>query len=345
MKDQNQIHADQIADSAVCEVETLLGYSFLNPKLLEEALTHSSFSDGSCSSYERLEFLGDAALSLAISRYLHLTYPSRGPGPLTILRSANVSTETFARVAVRHMLYSFVRRKCPTLDSQVEQFTISVMEEPEESRIHGGFTMKAPKVLADIVESIAGAVFIDSNFNLEITWKVMSGILEPIITEKTLNEQPITSLYNVCQRNGKVPVFQVQEKENITTVSIFLDEELIGNSSSEKKAVARLNAARDALQNLFGDKLNVLNRSSMKSGDEKEAKQKLINFCSKNGWSRPVYKLENVEGPENGKRFMCSVHIEKPNAALTSLGEFKSRVKDAESSAASNLTSEILKET
>ncbi|KAJ3669478.1 hypothetical protein LUZ60_011428 [Juncus effusus] len=322
---------DPAPSSSMQELELLLGYTFLNPHLLQESLTHPS-SASSSGSYERLEFLGDAALSLAMSFLL------------STIRSVNVSTEKLARAAVRHMLYTFVRRNSSKLDRQVEQFTIAVMDEPEESQIHGGSTMKAPKVLADIVESIAGAVFVDSNFSHEIMWKVMKGILEPIITADTIDEQPITSLYELCSKKGKTLDFQYWQKGKLTVVNVFLDEKLIGNSASEQKTVARLNAARDALQNLYGEMSHVVNKPPIEIGGEKEAKQELIKLCTKNHWSRPVYRLENVEGPSHGKRFVSSVQVETPNGVLMSLGEYKSKVKDAENSAASKMASEILKE-
>lgn len=104
--------------SCVKEAERILGYSFLKPKLLEQALTHSSFSNGTAS-YERLEFVGDAALNLAMTNYLYLSHPDLGPGHISTLRSANVSTEKLARVAVRHRIYPLVLRNSPKLDKQV----------------------------------------------------------------------------------------------------------------------------------------------------------------------------------------------------------------------------------
>jgi dsRNA-specific ribonuclease len=47
------------------------------------------------------------------------------------------------------------------------------MQEPEEDQIHGGSTKKATKVLADIVEAIAAAIYVDCNFDLDMMWKVL----------------------------------------------------------------------------------------------------------------------------------------------------------------------------
>ncbi|TMW99067.1 hypothetical protein EJD97_003075 [Solanum chilense] len=89
--------------TSVQAVEELLKYQFKNTKLLEEALTHSSCHNF-ITNYQRLAFVGDAALGLAISSYFFVTYPDVDCGRLTDLRSANLSTEKLARVAVRHGL-------------------------------------------------------------------------------------------------------------------------------------------------------------------------------------------------------------------------------------------------
>jgi dsRNA-specific ribonuclease len=106
---------------AAARVEHLLCYQFHDRALLEEALTHQSADGGGSaaapsSSYQRLEFLGDAALGLAFSNFVFLTNPDLGPGALSTLRAANISTEKLARVAVRHNLYPLLRRNCPRLD-------------------------------------------------------------------------------------------------------------------------------------------------------------------------------------------------------------------------------------
>ncbi|KAF3613111.1 putative cell differentiation protein RCD1 -like protein isoform X1 [Capsicum annuum] len=99
-------------------MEQLLKYQFKNRKLLEEALTHSSYPNSSSINYQRLAFIGDASLSLAISSYFFVTYPEIDCGKLTDLRAVNVSTEKLARVAVRHGLYNYLRRDSAVLDEK-----------------------------------------------------------------------------------------------------------------------------------------------------------------------------------------------------------------------------------
>ena len=73
-------------------LESAIGYSFKDKSLLRRAMTHSSHSNETgernhhllCN--ERLEFLGDSVLSIAVSRYLYATYPQEGEGVLTNMR-------------------------------------------------------------------------------------------------------------------------------------------------------------------------------------------------------------------------------------------------------------------
>ncbi|KAK1275604.1 Ribonuclease 3-like protein 2 [Acorus gramineus] len=184
---------------SMAEVEELLGYEFKNKRLLEEALTHSSHAKSP--SYQRLEFVGDAALGLAITKYLYLNNPDVGPGRLTILRAANIRNERLARVAVRHGLYRFLRRNSSTTSSLDE--------------------------------------------------KVFKGLLEPLITMETLHEQSVTTLCELCQKLGKVLDFKNWMKGEMNMINVFIDGELVGIGCSEQKEIAKVLAAKDALEKLW----------------------------------------------------------------------------------------------
>ena len=87
-----------------------LGYAFRNPKLLETALTHPSFGgDHHVPHYQRLEFLGDAVLELAVSDYLYRELPDVDEGKLTRIRAALVREETLCSAARRIGLGRFIR--------------------------------------------------------------------------------------------------------------------------------------------------------------------------------------------------------------------------------------------
>ena len=82
------------------DAERILGHTFVNAQLLVESLTHSSASNDRGSSNERLEFLGDAVLDLAICRMLFERFPEHQEGDLTKMKSAIVSRRTCAAVAI-----------------------------------------------------------------------------------------------------------------------------------------------------------------------------------------------------------------------------------------------------
>lgn len=330
---------------AAARVERLLRYQFHDRSLLEEALTHQSFSEGAAS-YQRLEFVGDAALGLAFSNFLYLTNPTLGPGALSSLRAANISTEKLARVAVRHDLYPLLRRNCPRLDLLVGQFIESVKQELEDdlgSAPYGGSVVKAPKVLADIVEAIVAAVYVDCTFNLKKLWEVTRLIFEPIITAETIDEQPVSTLHELCQKHGKVAQFKTWQKGGTTVANVFVDGTLVGMGSSEQKGIAKLNAARDAVGKLLGGvKQEVLTTgadhvSGVEVGELRECKQKLHEQCSRKRWPKPVFKLEKEDGPAHDRKFLYSVQVQTQGGTYVTIGDPFSRVKDAENSCAQKM--------
>ncbi|GAV81958.1 dsrm domain-containing protein/Ribonuclease_3 domain-containing protein, partial [Cephalotus follicularis] len=320
------------------EVERILNYHFKNKRLVEDALTHSSYTDSV--SYERLEFLGDSALGLVLSIYLFLTYPNLDPGQLSLLRASNISTEKLARVAIRHGLYRFVRHNASTaLDDKVREFAEAVSQE-DDPLIHGG-TVKAPKILADIVESLAAAIYVDVDFDLQRLWVIFRGLLEPIVTLEDLQQQPqpVTMLFELCQKNGKQVDIKHWKNGSKYIASVYVDGNFIASGSSEQKEIAKLNVAKLSLHKLSDSRPTKMegleNTGELDGKSEIEgAKQKLHELCRKKKWPKPSYNIKD-EGPSHEKKFECSVQIVTADSMLSMTGDEKSRVKDAENSAAS----------
>jgi dsRNA-specific ribonuclease len=321
--------------SSVRHVESLLGYRFKNKSLLEDALTHPSYTGSE--SYERLEFVGDAALGLAMSNFAFLTYRNLEPGQLTLLRAANVSTEKLARVAVRHKLYKYVRHNASALRDKVLKYVIEVEEEESYTEIYGG-AVKAPKVLADIVESIAAALYIDSDFNLKILWLHFRGLLEPIITPDILDHQPqpVTQLFELSQREGKQVNIENWRKGDKNIASVYIDGKLIASGSSDKKEGARIQAAKAALLKIPYSTNGEMNFAQVNENNEIDsAKQKLHKISGKKRWSTPEYRIEKEVGAPHEKKYICTCKIETSDKILFVSGQERRRVKDAENSAAS----------
>ncbi|GMJ15995.1 RNASEIII-LIKE 2, RNAse THREE-like protein 2 [Hibiscus trionum] len=321
-------------EASVAAVERILGYSFETKRLLEDALTHSSFLDSS--SYERLEFVGDAVLGLAFTNYVFLAYPKLDPGQLSLIRSANISTEKLARVAVKHRLFQFVRHNVAGLEQKIKEFAELVSQE-DQIVAHGGL-MKAPKVLADIVESVAAAVFVDVKFDLVKLWMIFRDLLEPIVTLEDLQQQPqpVTLLFEMCQKQGKQIEIRHYKSGEKTIASVYVNGELIASDSSDQKDIAKLNAVRRALRKLSND----VNSFGIYEIDDEPfhiegAKQKLLELCGKKKWPKPIYVLEKDEGPPHEKKFTSAVKIPTEDGILYISGDKRSRVKEAENSAAS----------
>ena len=123
-------------------LERLLGLSFTDPTLLQEALTHKS---AGTPNYERLEFLGDAVLELVVTEQIYRLHPTLDEGAMTRMRVALVRRESLAEVAKRLQLGRYL------------QFG-------QGERKSGG--MHRASILADSFEALVGAVYLDGGFEV-----------------------------------------------------------------------------------------------------------------------------------------------------------------------------------
>jgi ribonuclease-3 len=122
------------------QAEALLGHSFQNRELLEQALTHASIVEARLDSNERLEFLGDAVLGLVICDYLFDNYEDLAEGEMTKIKSAVVSRQTCASVARELQLADLLR-----LGKGI-----------------GNRATLPGSVLAAVYESLIGALYLDA---------------------------------------------------------------------------------------------------------------------------------------------------------------------------------------
>ncbi|KAI3810205.1 hypothetical protein L1987_19815 [Smallanthus sonchifolius] len=325
-------------EESIEAVEAILKYKFKDKKLLEKALTHPSYTDAP--SYQRLEFLGDSALGLAISNFFFTTYPDIDDGQLTLLRAANVSTEKLARVAIRLGLYNYIRHNNVTvLNDKISEF-VTVVEGEEEMVVHGG-VMKPPRVLVDIVESVAGAVYVDCGFNLQMLSMIFRSLLEPLAMLDFIlaQPQPISALYEACDKDGKQVEILNEWNGYINIASVFVDDTFIASGSSRTKDNAKLHAAEAALSKLpkskGGDTSPQTNVDFNESVEIEGAKMKVHELCIKRRWPKPTYRVEQEFGPPHAKRYASSIQVKLSDELLVVKGNERSRVKDAENSAAS----------
>lgn len=103
--------------------------SFQSPQLVEEALTHPSAVYQDVSSYQRLEWVGDAVLCLAMREWVFNQYPEKEVGDLVNLESALVSNETLAYLSFQNGLHTFINHRDQGLPLRLEHYEWCVKEQ------------------------------------------------------------------------------------------------------------------------------------------------------------------------------------------------------------------------
>ncbi len=212
-----------------------LGYRFKNRELLVTALTHPSYGgDHHVPHYQRLEFLGDAVLELAVSEYLYSELPEVDEGRLTRIRAALVREETLCRAARRIGLGEFIR--------------LSVGEERSGGR-------NKPSILSDVMEAVFAAVYLDGGFERAV--QVVRIALRDELNPRSLAD-PLDAksrLQELLQRDGGMPSYEYLSMEGPPHAPVFFyrvcdGERVLGSGSGSSKQNAQQAAASDALKRM-----------------------------------------------------------------------------------------------
>ncbi|EOA39476.1 hypothetical protein CARUB_v10008073mg [Capsella rubella] len=333
-------------------LERALKFEFQDKGLLVEAITHASRPSSGVSCYQRLEFVGDAVLDHLITRHLFFTYTSLPPGRLTDLRAAAVNNENFARVAVKHKLHLYLRHGSSALEKQIRDFVKEVQTESSKPGFNsfGLGDCKAPKVLGDIVESIAGAIFLDSGRDTTAAWKVFQPLLQPMVTPETLPMHPVRELQERCQQQAEGLEYKASRSGNTATVEVFIDGVQIGVAQNPQKKMAQKLAARNALAALKEKEIaeskekhvngstgeNQDENGNKKNGNQTFTRQTLNDICLRKNWPMPSYRCLKEGGPAHAKRFTFGVRVNTSDRGWTDecIGEPMPSVKKAKDSAA-----------
>uniref|UniRef100_A0A803M389 Endoribonuclease Dicer homolog 1 n=1 Tax=Chenopodium quinoa TaxID=63459 RepID=A0A803M389_CHEQI len=328
-------------------LEGALKIQFRDRALLIEAITHASRPSSGVACYQRLEFVGDAVLDHLITRHLFFKYTDLPPGRLTDLRAAAVNNENFARVAVKHKLHVHLRHGSTALEKQIRDFVKEVQNEYSKPGFNsfGLGDCKAPKVLGDIVESIAGAIFLDSGHNTAVVWRVFQPLLQPMVTPETLPMHPVRELQERCQQQAEGLEYKATRDGNLATVEVYVDGIQIGVAQNPQKKMAQKLAARNALLALKEketaeamDKAEEAEKKKKNSG-QTFTRQTLNDICLRRNWPMPLYRCVNEGGPAHAKRFTFAVRVNTTDKGWTGecIGEPMPSVKKAKDSAAALL--------
>ncbi|KAJ8753073.1 hypothetical protein K2173_011841 [Erythroxylum novogranatense] len=233
-------------------LESLLNYSFRDPSLLLEALTHGSYMFPDIPRcYQRLEFLGDSVLDYLMTVHLYNKYPDMSPGMLTDMRSASVNNECFAQSALRAELHKHILHASQDLHRDIAN---AVKHVKKHSSFGWESETSLAKVLGDVIESLAGAILVDSGYNKEIVFKSIRPLLEPLITPETMKLHPVRELHQLCQKEHFKLSKPIVAPEN-GMISVTIEVEANGKifrrtSTAAKKDMAKKLAYREILKSL-----------------------------------------------------------------------------------------------
>ncbi len=213
-----------------------LGYTFRNPELLQEALTHSSYCNEhphgeACN--ERLEFLGDAVLGMVTGQYLYETYSNQAEGKLSKIRAAVVCEKTLAKLARKIHLGEYL------LMSHGENKT-------------GG--RNRDSILSDAFEAVIAAIYLDSDLETVRSW-----ILHHLVPEIEMAiSQPArdfkTALQEQLQKKSRVPLeyrtvsVTGPDHKREYTVELSWKGKVLAKGVAGSKKQAEQRAAKQALE-------------------------------------------------------------------------------------------------
>lgn len=218
-----------------------LGHDFGQPKLLAEALTHSSYlneteTDGVHQDNERLEFLGDAIVDFLAGEMLYIQYPEVDEGALTQMRSALVRAESLAMLATDIDLGDYMR-----------------LGHGEE--VTGGRTRV--NILGDGFEAVVGALYLDAG--LEVTRDFLVPRLRQLLTTILANDLHRDARSVLQERSQSVlritPLYRVAEEVGLThereyVLEVTINDVVVGRGQATNKRIAAQLAARAALAHI-----------------------------------------------------------------------------------------------
>lgn len=218
------------------EFEKIINEMFIQKELLETALTHSSYANQhkNMKYNEKLEFLGDAVLQLAITEYIYRNYTEKTEGELTKLRALIVCEASLHHIAKNWDLGRHIR-----------------MSKGEE--ITGGRERAA--LLADAVEAVIAAVYLDKGMDAARDF-VVRNFLE-VIEMANKNEIVLdykTSLQEILQENGEIEIryemvkYEGPPHRRKFYSKVVIDSITMGKGEGYSKKESEQLAAKDALE-------------------------------------------------------------------------------------------------
>jgi ribonuclease-3 len=214
-----------------------LGLSFKNMDLFIEALTHRSYlneNKGLASAHnERLEFLGDAVLELAVTNFLYAKFPKKDEGDLTAYRAALVNTFSLADTAQALGIN--------------EMLLLSKGEAKDIGRAR-------QIILANAFEALLGAIYLDQGFDVaeEFLAKNLYSKIDDVIKTRAWQDAKSHFQEVAQEKKGVTPNYKKLREEGPDhdkkfTVGAFLNDDKIAEGNGKSKQEAEQDAAQNAL--------------------------------------------------------------------------------------------------
>ncbi|CAG8741190.1 35674_t:CDS:2 [Gigaspora margarita] len=261
-KNKPRVNAKALGQVNIERVEEICGHTFKNKILIVEALTHASLPNSATPCYQRLEFLGDAVLDFMTVKYLFEKFPDGAPGIMTDLKDAAVNNQVLGAICERIGLHKHIIHFSNKLMGGITEFVNIVNKLREKNEAVGEYwsDLDVPKVMSDVVESMMGAIFVDSEFDPAALQKVFDIWIKPILTEhvtpETLKVHPVKKLTEFMQKEGCSEILlrnHTSEESDVQKCTIFIHEKPVAHAGSSNIRAARKLAAQQILDKIDND--------------------------------------------------------------------------------------------
>ncbi|KAJ6645555.1 Endoribonuclease Dicer [Pseudolycoriella hygida] len=248
--------------STLTQFEEYIDYSFRDKCFLVQAMTHVSYHDNTVTDcYQRLEFLGDAVLDYLITRYIFEDPRQFSPGDLTDLRAALTNNAFFGALAVKHKFHLYLKLNSFDLYRLIHSFAEKFNNDVQDDEtVYGNFMLllgedevtesddiDIPKALGDVFESVAGAIYLDSNYSLDAVWRVFYPLMKKEFEEhsKNIPRSPLSLLYEKFPKSVKFSKVESANRRVQVTLTVnhknstFTEEGVGKNSYWAKNSAAK----------------------------------------------------------------------------------------------------------
>jgi len=221
------------------KIQKIIKYNFNDPGFITAALSHTSLTtpNTDATSFERMEFLGDSILGLAIAEELYHLYPEYTEGQLSKLKSKIVSKKFLALKAKEISLGDHIKLSL-------------------EAENSGG--RNSNSILADSMESLICALYLDGGYSATRSFiknfifkNFQTQVTNKILTDHKSKLQELTQAQFQKTPDYRIVGEEGPEHEKVFSVEVYINDKKVGFGKGTNKKEAQQNAAREAFKNIL----------------------------------------------------------------------------------------------